>query len=221
MDENDRVHKDQKVPRWNNTLTVVAGTLFLVDLALKYLPVCWDKIKWPQNGGIDVTGFALAALAVLPWMSAHLATLKLPGGIDLAFRDVERRQDMTERAIRQLRFIVDGFLTRFEYQHLLNIRDHQEYKVEKLEAGPLAAELRRLRALGLITNVSRDRGVTDFTRANDQKRKIDEWFRLTPRGEEYLRIRKDNEKLGPADADEAIAASSLPSPDAVLDQTKI
>jgi hypothetical protein len=39
------------------------------------------------------------------------------------FQGVEWRQDLTKRAIRQLRFIVDGFLTRLEYQHLVNIRD--------------------------------------------------------------------------------------------------
>jgi hypothetical protein len=88
-------------------------------------------------------------IALVPWIADYLSGAKLPGGIDVAFRTVERRQTLSE-AIAQLRFIVDGFLTRDEYQHLLNIRNSVEYNVKRDVANALAAEFRHLRALGLI-----------------------------------------------------------------------
>jgi hypothetical protein len=73
----------------NYTLTVVAGTLFIFHLGLRYLPAWWDQAKLPKDGGIDSAGLALVALALLPLVAAHLSSAKLPGGIDLAFREVE------------------------------------------------------------------------------------------------------------------------------------
>ena len=166
--------------------------MLLIHLGLKYLPA-WQKNTWPENSGIDPTGLALVALAILPWIATHLSSARLPGGIALAFREMEWRQDITERAIRQLRFIVDGFFTPFEYQHMVNIRDGQEYGVKKEDSGALAAELRRLMALGLIAKIVDDHGMRDFTRTDGRKRRIEKWFRLTPRGEEYLKMRTDNE----------------------------
>ena len=201
MPESNQPHRDGSSPRWNNALTVVAGAVLLVHLGLKYLPAWQKSTTWPQNGGIDPTGLDLVALAILPRIATHLSSARLPGGIALAFREVEWRQDLTERAIRQLRFIVDGFLTRFEYQHLVNIRDGQEYGVKKEDSGALAAELRRLIALGLIARIFDDHGVRDFTQADGRKRRIEKWFRLTPRGEEYLKMRMDNERDAAAGAE--------------------
>jgi DNA-binding PadR family transcriptional regulator len=147
------------------------------------------------------------------WIATHLSSARLPGGIALAFREVEWRQDLTERAIHQLRFIVDGFLTRFEYQHLVNIRDGQEYGVKKEDSGALAAELRRLMSLGLIAKISDDHGVRDFTQADGRKRRIEKWFRLTPRGEEYLRMRTDNERDAAAGVEPATAPGASPLPE--------
>jgi hypothetical protein len=221
MPEDNHPHQDAGSPRWNNTLTVVAGAMLLIHLGLKYLPAL-QKSTWPQNGGIDPIGLALVALAILPWIATHLSSARLPGGIALAFREVEWRQDLTERAIRQLRFIVDGFLTRFEYQHLVNIRDGQEYGVRAEDSGALAAELRRLMALGLIAKIFDDHGVRDFTQTDGRKRRIEKWFRLTPRGEEYLKMRTDNEHdaatgVGPAPAGDV---SPLPERAAVLDRAE-
>jgi hypothetical protein len=216
---------EQEESHHDYTLTVAAGALLLVHLTLKYLPAFGTPGTWPRDGGIDTTGLVLIAVALLPWASEHLKSFKLPGGIDFAFREVERRQTLAERAIRQLRFIVDGFLTRDEYKHLINIRDAQAqgYLVGKAESGVLASELRRLRSLGLITNLSSDRGVTDFTRTDDHRRKISEWFRLTPRGEEYLQMRADNEKVSAMIGAEPPADSQAPLPEknAVLDRTKV
>lgn len=81
--------------------------------------------------------------------------------------------------------------------------------------------MRRLRALGLIANATWDRGVTDFTQADGQNRRIAQWFRLTPRGNEYLRMRTDNEKIDAQRvAVPAVGTVSLPEKEAVLDRAK-
>ena len=73
-------------------------------------------------------------------------------------------------------------------------------------------------ALGLIAKISDDHGVRDFTQADGRKRRIEKWFRLTPRGEEYLRMRTDNERDAGAGVEPATApgASPLPEKAAIL-----
>jgi hypothetical protein len=185
----------QARPKWLNSLTIAAGVLLLAHMLLKYGPAIRQG-EWPQQGGIDAVALALIVVGLVPWIADFLSGAKLPGGIEIAFRAVERRQEMNEQAIAQLRFIVDGFLTRGEYQHLLNIRTNVEYLVVKEEAAALAAELRRLRALSLIEQVRPNHGVRGFAVADNARRRIGDWFRLTPRGAEYLQMRKENETVG-------------------------
>ena len=166
--------------------------MLLIHMLLRYGPA-WESGQWPQNGGIDPIAFGLIVIALIPWIADFLSGAKLPGGIEFAFRAVERRQMLNEEAIAQLRFIVDGFLTRDEYQHLINIRNNVEYEVKRDASNALAAELRRLRALGLIEGL----GAGSFSTPDGKKRRIGDSFRLTPRGDEYLAMRKQNETLGP------------------------
>jgi hypothetical protein len=94
------------------------------------------------------------------------------------------------------------------------LQAHQEYEVTRDQSGPLAAELQRLRALGLIEG----HGIMDFCKPDRQKRKINEWFRLTTRGEEYLQMRTDNERdlFGASEAEKTIAPNPVPLPSAEL-----
>ena len=186
-------------------LTVGAGFLLAVHLFLKYgvsflilkYGVSFVGAPWPPSGGLDPPALVLVVVALLPWIATYLTSAKLPGGFEVAFREVQRRQELNEQAISQLRFIVNGFLTRPEYEHLRNIRDNSEYDIGIIDVrdDSLANELRRLRALGLIQQVEEYRGVGDFTSRDNVKRSIGEWFRLTPQGNEYLKMREDNERL--------------------------
>jgi DNA-binding PadR family transcriptional regulator len=177
-------------PSWRNPLTLVAGALFLAHMVLRYAPTLRGG-SWPENSGIDAVALGLAAIALVPWIADFLSSAKLPGGIEFAFRGVQRRQILTEQAIAQLRFIVEGFLTQDEYRHLENIQRNIEYDVKPEAAAVLADELRRLRALGLIEG----RGIGAFAKADGRKRLIGDKFHLTPRGEEYLVMRRQNQAL--------------------------
>ncbi len=180
--------KDEQRPGWRNVVTIAAGSLLVLHLALKYGRTLGGG-PWPDSSGLDAPALALVTLALLPWIATHLTSAKLPGGIEFAFRDVQRRQELNEQAITQLRFVVEGTLTRHEYQHLLNIRDNVEYEIEGISVSALRAELRRLRGLGLIEG-----GVGAFTAAYQGKRRIGDWFRLTPRGNEYLKMREEEQE---------------------------
>lgn len=184
-------------PSWRNPLTLAAGALFLVHILLKYAQTLRGG-SWPENSGIDAVALGLAVIALVPWIADFLSSAKLPGGIEFAFRGVQRRQILTEQAIAQLRFIVEGFLTRDEYRHLENIQRNIEYEVKPEAAAALAGELRRLRALGLIEGG----GIGDFAKADGRKRRIGDKFHLTPRGEEYLVMRRQNQVLDATGEDE-------------------
>jgi hypothetical protein len=195
--------QNEETPTWRNVLTIGAGSLLVLHLVMKYTSVLAGA-PWPESGGLDTTSLVLVVVALLPWMATHLTSAKLPGGVEVAFREVQRRQEINERAILQLRFIVDGFLTRFEYQHLRNIRDNVGYDSSAIEEA-VGSELRRLRALGLMEQVVPTRGVGGFTAHGLGTRRIGDWFRLTPRGIEYLRMREENDKS--AADDEAARAT--------------
>lgn len=173
---------------WRNPLTLGAGGLLLVHMLLRYGSVWWGA-QWPQNGGIDAIALGLATIALVPWISDFLSGAKLPGGVEVVFRAFQRRQILNEAAITQLRFIVEGFLTHNEYKHLINIRKNVEYEVRRDAAAALAAELRHLRALGLIDGS----GIGAFATPDGKKRRIGDTFSLTGRGSEYLAMREENE----------------------------
>jgi hypothetical protein len=57
---------------------------------------------------------------------------------------------MNEEAIVQLWFIVDGLLTRDEYQHLLNIRQNLKYTVKAVPREPWRLNSAVYKPLGSI-----------------------------------------------------------------------
>ena len=177
---------------WRHPLTCVCIALLAVHLALRYAPTVAGG-DWPKDGGSDTVGLALVVGAALPAIAPHLTSAKLPGGIEFAFREVQRRQRMNEAEIAQLRFIVDGFVTAGELQHLRNIQGDVGYRPEGKDLPVLEAELRRLLALRLIDRREGHLGVRNFALADGTERRIGEWFRLMPRGVEYLAMRKQAE----------------------------
>lgn len=185
-------HCQSSSPVWLNTLTLTCLCVFVIHLALRYLPTLVGD-DWPKDGGLDLVALGLLILAAIPVVAPHLTSAKLPGGLELAFREVQRRQRMTEEEIAQLRFIVEGFVTEGELQHLKNIQSNAEYRPRAEDLLVLDAELRRLLALRLIERRGGMLGVRTFAVADGNGRRIGEWFRLAPRGLDYLEmlVRKD------------------------------
>jgi hypothetical protein len=177
---------------WRNPLTLVCLGLLVLHLALKYAPTIAGG-DWPKDGGLDTVGLVLVACAALPAIAPHVTSAKLPGGVELAFREVRRRQRMNEAEIAQLRFIVDGFVTDGELQHLRNIQHSVGYRPAGKDLPILEAELRRLLALRLVDRREGHLGVRNFALADGKERRIGEWFRLMPRGIEYLAMREQAE----------------------------
>lgn len=173
---------------WQNPLTLACLGLLALHLALRYAPTVAGG-EWPKDGGLDTVGLVLIACAAIPAVAPHMTSAKLPGGIEFAFREVQRRQRMNEAEIAQLRFIVDGFVTDGELQHLKNIGGGVGYRPESKDLPVLGAELRRLLALRLIDRREGHLGVRNFAVADGKERSISEWFRLAPRGIEYLALR--------------------------------
>lgn len=184
-------------PAWRNAVTLTFLAVFAVHLALKYLPTLAGH-DWPKDGGLDLVAVALLAMAAMPVVSPYLTSAKLPGGIELLFREVQLKQQMTDVEIAQLRFIVEGFVTDGELKHLRNIQTNEEYRPRAEDLAVLDAELRRLLALRLIDRRGGLRGVRTFAVADGEGRRIGEWFQLTPRGLTYLAMldREGAEALG-------------------------
>jgi hypothetical protein len=186
-------------PLWRNPLTVASLGVLALHLGLRYAPTLAGG-EWPRDGGFDTVALALLVLATLPAIAPHLSLAKLPGGFEFAFREVQRRQRMAETELAELRFIVEGFVTEEELRHLRNIQNNVGYCPAQEHLPTLQNELRRLLALRLIDRREGHLGGRNFAIADGHERKIGEWFRLTPRGVEYLAMRARNAAEGTAHA---------------------
>jgi hypothetical protein len=134
-------------------------------MLLRYGPVWWG-VQQPQNGGIDAIALGLTRRSPSSRGLQSSLVAKLSDGVEVVFRAYQRRQELNEAAIAQLRLIVEGFLTEDEYRCLKNIRKNVEHLVKPGAAASLDAELRHLRALRLIDGS----GIRTFSTPDRKKR---------------------------------------------------
>jgi hypothetical protein len=134
---------------------------------------------------IDGATVALVCLGVAPWLWEFIESAELPGGWKLRFREVESEQERQRREIESLRFLVAHFLTEAEFTHLQKLAGDQPFHF--MISTFFDAELRHLRALGLIEGLP-DRGVRSMNRMGGD---VKEHFRITRRGLDYLRLRRE------------------------------
>jgi hypothetical protein len=140
--------------------------------------------------GIKVTPavLGLLAIAALPWLASLLQSAELPGGWKLEFRKLESEQQKQRADLEVLRFLVSGFVTDAELIHLRKLASHVAFPfVRGPETAYFLNELRRLRSLGLIENAP-GRGVRVLEREGGD---VGTHFTVTPRGQEYLRLRAE------------------------------
>jgi hypothetical protein len=107
--------------------------------------------------------------------------VKLPGGIEMTLRELEKRQEKQRSELNDVRFMLTYLLSVAEHAHLqaLALGKADDYTLIQ----PLREELRKLRRLGLIEEVP-GRSLTDLR--DGTKADLKEYLRLTTRGREYL-----------------------------------
>ena len=138
---------------------------------------------------VSATVLGLLTIAALPWLASLLQSAELPGGWKLEFRKIESEQQRQRADLDALRFLVSGFVTDAELMHLQKLDRKTAFPfVRGPETSFFLDELRRLRSLGLIRNAHGGKGI----RALDQHGgDVGDYFSVTARGREYLRLRAE------------------------------
>jgi hypothetical protein len=159
-------------------------SMTVVALALAVIAAFEDAI------GIKVTAAVLGLLtiAALPWLASLLQSAELPGGWKLEFRKLESEQQKQRADLDVLQFLISGFVTDPELIHLQKLASHAPFPfVRGPETAYFLKELHRLRSLGLIESPP-GKGVRVLEREGGD---VGTYFTVTPRGQEYLRLRAD------------------------------
>ena len=159
-------------------------SITVVALGLAVLAAVEDRI------GVKVTApvLGLLTIAALPWLASLLQSAELPGGWKLEFRKLESEQQKQRADLDVLRFLIGGFVTDAELIHLHKLSSHAPFPfVRGQETAYFLNELRRLRSLGLIESAP-GKGVRMLEREGGD---VGDYFTVTPRGQEYLRLRAE------------------------------
>jgi hypothetical protein len=174
----------------------LAPKLLISSIAVAFAVIAACQKNW-SNVEITPTVLGLLGLAILPWLGSLLDVAELPGGWKLEFRKVEAEQHRQRADIEALKFLVSGFVTGAEFAHLQKLANKEPFPfIRGPETSFFLNELRRLRTLGLINNYE-GKGIRALEKDGGD---INAYFFITPRGQEYLRIRKQVEQpdAGPA-----------------------
>ena len=153
-------------------ITITLGALVLLTI----------QVLWPQPR-LDTTALGLLALAVIPWLSSLLESAKLPGGLELKFREVEREQKRQRAEIDTLRFLIEGYVTDYELTHLRKLASGDSFPFERSDN--FRKELERLIGMGLVGRREGHGIRTLFDAGDDVQRHL----AITERGRSYLRHR--------------------------------
>ena len=141
---------------------------------------------------IDAISFGLFILALLPWLSDLIASAEFPGGWKVQFRAVVARQELQQRDLATLKFLVSHFLTEAELNHLQCFESSAPFSFTRdgtTEA--FKSELRRLRALGLIRSHT-GQSIANMLRQDTGDVKKD--YELTQAGKDYLRVLQETQE---------------------------
>ena len=140
---------------------------------------------------IDEITLALLIMAMVPWLAAFLHDLELPGGWKVKFREIKEEHEQTRQDVDRLKFVISHFVTDDELKHLQTLADGRPFPFRRDETWAFfSAELRRLRALGLIAGHP-NRGVRSL---EAQGGDVNDHFQITARGQEYLHLRADADR---------------------------
>jgi hypothetical protein len=126
---------------------------------------------------LDAIAIGLLLTAVLPWASDLVRRLELPSGFKLEFQELRGEVAHQKREIDQLtEFLFTHFVTDAEFKHLQALHTRQRYRFQR--ASYFDAELRRLRALGLLS------GTIGYLPQEGED--LNNHLHITDRGREYV-----------------------------------
>ncbi|AWM35679.1 hypothetical protein GobsT_66380 [Gemmata obscuriglobus] len=163
-------------------VSAVAGTAFLVHMA-------------SERTRLDTTGLALIGLAILPWLASVLTRAELPGGLKVEFQAVKTEQRRQAQEIDAIKFLLAYFLTEHECRHLEGLAANKSYPARRNSTTSFfEAEMRRLKSLGFV--VGRPGcGIRSLfgaiVEAAGKEVNVRDHFEITPRGQDYLRLRRE------------------------------
>jgi hypothetical protein len=130
---------------------------------------------------LDPTALGLLMLAILPWASDLVKSLELPSGFKLEFQELRGEVEHQKRELDRLtEFLFTHFVTDAEFSHLQALHERTRYPFKR--ASYFDNELRRLRALGLVTGA-----VGYLPQQGDD---LNNHFKITARGSDYVRTRE-------------------------------
>lgn len=119
------------------------------------------------------------------------------GGVAAKFRHLEGRQSELQQQIRSLQVAVQGVVTQYEFDKLVGLNQEDGFPCRYSD--DLYEECKQLRAKGLIMH-HEGTGLADMQRQYGAHREIDydlrRFFKITPQGLEYLKLRADVMRAG-------------------------
>lgn len=141
---------------------------------------------------IDAISFGLFILALLPWLSDLIASAEFPGGWKVQFRAVVARQELQQRDLATLKFLVSHFLTEAELNHLQRFESPAPFSFTRDgTTDAFKSELRRLRSMGLIRSHT---GQSISIVLRQDKGDVKKDYELTPAGKDYLKLLRETQE---------------------------
>ncbi|MBD2577986.1 hypothetical protein [Oscillatoria sp. FACHB-1406] len=116
----------------------------------------------------------------------------MPGGWKLEFiQRIEEEQTKQKYEIEQLQFLIESFVTESELNILKKLMSSEPFLVKVDNTSHFFSnELDRLRRLGLIAN-PQGKGRATLLINDGKSREVKEHFYITPKGESYLKFRRE------------------------------
>jgi hypothetical protein len=150
--------------------------------------VCIVAIPITKDRRLDVAELGILALVTLivamlcmPSFFKRVKSLKFPGGELELLEKLQEDAQKNKEELDDIRFVLTLLLAPSELQHLKNLQSGQTQQYQG--GGPVRAELRKLRTLGLIDS-QRDRRIAEL----EDRKNLDlaRLVCLTERGQRYL-----------------------------------
>lgn len=142
----------------------------------------------------------LLFVAIAPWLAPIFKAIEVGGlKLELRLKEVEEQQNQLSLEVQSLRFLVSGFVTDWEIQHLRRLQIGSGELVpysrgpEKGVGDRFVHEIIRLRDLGLISK-KRNESLWDM----ELNGNLSDYVELTDRGRFYLKLRSEVETEGVA-----------------------